>query len=67
MKFTVTQRADRNMAAVSGLNVANVNAHVVEADSFDALSSVVTFYDKERMPVAAFSDWISVKAAPAGG
>lgn len=65
MKFNVTQRADRVSSAYSSLSPnAGVIAHVVEADTFEAHSSVLTFYDKQKMPVAAFSDWLAVKAVP---
>lgn len=63
MKFTVVQRIDNlgYPSNVSGLNPTNTTSHTVEADNFEAQSSVVTFYDGKNQAVAAFSNWLSVK------
>jgi len=39
----------------------NGETHKVDAHSFDTQPSIVTFYNQTRTPIAAFSDWISVK------
>lgn len=63
MKFTVVQRIDNlgYPSNVGGLSPQNTTSHAVEADNFEAQSSVVTFFDKQNQAVAAFSNWLSVK------